>query len=104
VTGAKEAEPNFRMTDNLPLAYLRSTLRRYRGSKMSFIESSVSSGCTILATVTVAKFLHGKILTVAAGEAKPPMETTTGCGPGGTLAGIVKLTCDTATDPSRSPL
>jgi hypothetical protein len=26
VTGAKEAEPNFRMTDNLPLAYLRSTL------------------------------------------------------------------------------
>lgn len=29
VTGAKEAEPNFRMTDNLPFAYLRSTLRRY---------------------------------------------------------------------------
>jgi hypothetical protein len=28
VAGAKEAEPNFRMTDNLPLAYLRSTLRR----------------------------------------------------------------------------
>lgn len=32
VTGAKEAEPNFRMTDNLPFAYLRSTLRRQGGS------------------------------------------------------------------------
>ena len=31
VTGAKEAEPNFRMTDNLPLANLRSTLRRQEG-------------------------------------------------------------------------
>lgn len=37
VTGAKEAEPNFRMTDNLPLAYLRSTLRRY--SRVTFENS-----------------------------------------------------------------
>ena len=35
VTGAKEAEPNFRMTDNLPLAYLRSTLRRHTGGNPS---------------------------------------------------------------------
>ena len=30
---AKEAEPNFRMTDNLPLAYLRSTLRPLAGDR-----------------------------------------------------------------------
>jgi hypothetical protein len=43
VTGAKEAEPNFRMTDNLPLAYLRSTLRR-QGRSIPLCSANVSSG------------------------------------------------------------
>jgi hypothetical protein len=37
VTGAKEAEANFRMTDNLPFAYLRSTLRRQGGSDLRLL-------------------------------------------------------------------